>query len=90
MYGVSPSGWMDKPNFYSWFVKGFLLEVKKLKLIPPKPAEQEPTQLSLPALVTAGKGENEDESNSDSTADGVDGPGVILFFDGHYLISTSM
>jgi hypothetical protein len=20
MYGVSPSGWMEKPNFYSWFV----------------------------------------------------------------------
>ena len=34
LYGVSTSGWMQKPNFYSWFVKGFLPKLRQLNLIP--------------------------------------------------------
>ena len=83
MYGASASGWMEKPNFYSWFAKGFLPEVRKLKLIPPKTlTEQESTQVQPLTLATALDSESGEESNS--SADGMDSPGVILFFHGNY------
>ena len=75
MYGVSSSGWMEKPNFYSWFVKGFLPQVRKLKLIPPKPAkESQPSTLVDTSAIDCSEG----------SKDTADNPGVILFFDGHY------
>ena len=83
MYSVSASGWMENPNFDSWFAKGFLPEVRKLKLIPPKTlTEQESTQPQPITLATALNSESGKEP--DSAADGMDSPDVILFFDGHY------
>ena len=73
--GVSSSGWMEKPNFYSWFVKGFLPQVRKLKMIPPKPAkESQPSTLVDTSAIDCSEG----------SKDTADNPGVILFFDGHY------
>ena len=33
MYGLSASGRTEKQNFYSWFVKGYIPVLKKMKLI---------------------------------------------------------
>ena len=59
MYGVSASGWMEKQNFYSWFVKGFIPVLKKMKLI----AENEEPSTTLmttePCLVS----DSSDESD---------------------------
>ncbi|XP_062511201.1 uncharacterized protein LOC134187101 [Corticium candelabrum] len=76
MYGVSASGWMEKQNFYSWFVKGFIPVLKKMKLI----AENEEPSTTLtttePSLVS--------DSSDDSDFTDDTSPSVILFFDGHY------
>ena len=77
LYGVSTSGWMQKPNFYSWFVKGFLPKLRQLNLIPPKQPEGfNDTHSSLSS-------EDSDDHSTESSEQTSD-PGVILFFDGHY------
>ena len=70
LYGVSSSGWMEKPNFHSWFVKGFLPQLRKLKLIP---------QVHKVGQASKDPVSNESSQETDSC-----NPGVVLFFDGHY------
>ena len=74
------SGWMEKPNFYSWFVKGFLPQVRKLKLIPPKSATEQIQTQSQPSTLA----DTSAIDCSEGSKDTADNPGVILFFDGHY------
>ena len=76
MYGVSASGWIEKQNFYSWFVKGFIPVLKKMKLIAANEELSTTLTTTEPCLVS----DSSDESDfTDDTS-----PSVILFFNGHY------
>ena len=67
---------MQKPNFYSWFVKGFLLKLRQLNLIPPK----QPKGLMTHSPLSSEDSDDHSTESSEQTSE----PGVILFFDGHY------
>ena len=67
----------EKPNFYSWFVKAFVPRVRKMNLIPPEQSQhQETPPRDSPS--------SSDMQGSPSSGHDQEGPGVILFFDGHY------